>query len=577
MLQKLVTFMILFFIPEIGLPQWSGDPSQNLQVLHYCTNPWIVGDNDGGAIIVGVTFTVNPILYAQRVNTYGNIVWDPTIKGIRVSTAGDEQSIPVVVPDGAGGAYIGFHEMIIVGRYQEPPENKYFNRIRIQRIDSIGNQVFGPEGLSVYYYPVDSTEGHGQFIYKMISDNQRGIYILWYDYSGPEGAAFYLNHINHDGSLSWQNSLAIQLSHSYIEREFIIYNDGKDKVILLILRYFCDSRESPPRWQPQLLKIDRQGNIIMDKMLDFELSPFCLHSVTDAECILFWQDFNQAWNPDTIRCQKIDHNGEILWGQKPVIIDCTGIVANKFFIGITSNQKGGAYLAYEKGEKTAQLLHFNSDGEILFKKLIKNFNGIRFSGQSCMVGYPDKVVYSTYKFRSTDVFEDSYAYAVDSVGNEIWSNVLYTSRNQENMNDAVISDGNGGAIFAWYEMLPLRGTWIQQVNQDGQLGILTGLNENRHDKMEPESFQLFPAYPNPGQDTIYLPYQLNQNQPVMLKIYNIIGKEVRKYELQNQNSGLQRIVWNGCDQNSQPVANGVYFYRISTPRKQQISKLILLR
>jgi hypothetical protein len=124
-------------------------------------SPHIVSDGAGGAIVVSETYTVKPVLRAQRVDRHGNILWDRSLRGIKVSTAGDEQWNPVVVSDGAGGAYIGFDAMYIVGRYLEPPEPKYNRRAIIQRLDAQGNLLFGDKGLSLRDYPLDSTKEGG--------------------------------------------------------------------------------------------------------------------------------------------------------------------------------------------------------------------------------------------------------------------------------------------------------------------------------------------------------------------------------------------------------------------------------
>ncbi len=175
-----------FVLVQTAFAQWSTDPSKNLQILSNSIKPKIVTDGEGGVIVVGESFTVNPLLYAQRVDRYGNIFWDSTLRGIRVTTAGDEQSDAIVVSDGEGGAYIGFNALTIVGYRQEPPEPIYSSRVRIQRINANGNPLFGSEGAILYDYPIDSTGG-GQGIYALVPEDSGGVYVLWGDPRGPQG------------------------------------------------------------------------------------------------------------------------------------------------------------------------------------------------------------------------------------------------------------------------------------------------------------------------------------------------------------------------------------------------------
>jgi hypothetical protein len=568
---KLISLIILVLTSNISISQWSTDPSENLKVLYYSLVPCLVTDGDGGAIIVGETYTVFPQLRAQRVDKYGNILWDASLNGILVSTAGDERKNHIVVPDGAGGVYIGFEEWTIVGREEEPPGNIYFSRVRVQRINANGNLLFGSEGLPVYHYPVDISGG-GQCVRSMVSDNSGGVFVLWGDRWGSQGNDKYINYITPDGHISWENSIALNAPSSLVERDFLMYSDGEDGIIVYLL---INSTASIPD-KDRFIRINRQGEIIHNKQIDTGLTGFYLSAAVNGECILFWQDFNQTGNTDTIRCQKINRDGLKLWGATPTIVDCTGIVRNYLHEGITSDSLGGAYVAYGKGDRKSRLIHVDSNREIIFKKDVINFNGVHNSGQSCMVGYADKVIYSLFMEYGLFSPDSAFAYAFDSFGKKIWPGVIYSTRNRQAMSDAVISDGNGGAIFAWHENLPQRGTWIQQVNKNGQLGIVTAVEKNRYKSNKPNTFQLHATYPNPGKDTIIIPYRLAKNNNITIKIYNLLGKEVRTFGQQYQHKGFHQVTWDSRDNNGYAVTNGIYFYQITTMRRQQVRKFIII-
>jgi hypothetical protein len=54
-------------------------------------------------------------------------------------------------------------------------------------------------------------------------------------------------------------------------------------------------------------------------------------------------------------------------------------------------------------------------------------------------------------------------------------------------------------------------------------------------------------------------------EEVMLRVYTIAGRMIYERQLMpgEVNIGFNRIPWNGRDQNGDPVANGVYFYKVS--------------
>ncbi len=95
------------------------------------------------------------------------------------------------------------------------------------------------------------------------------------------------------------------------------------------------------------------------------------------------------------------------------------------------------------------------------------------------------------------------------------------------------------------------------------------------------NLELYQNYPNPVNPDIIgtnISFSLPKNtNNVELKIYNIKGQLVKKCEVQNAKCGMNSMVWNGRDNSGKPVANGIYFYKLSTDEKEIIKKMIILR
>lgn len=74
-------------------------------------------------------------------------------------------------------------------------------------------------------------------------------------------------------------------------------------------------------------------------------------------------------------------------------------------------------------------------------------------------------------------------------------------------------------------------------------------------------------YPNPFNAETWIPYQLQQEADVIIRIYNIKGQLVRTLNLGYQPAGPYLIkdraaYWNGRDQTGQSIASGIYHYTI---------------
>ncbi len=549
---------------SLAFAQWSTDPAQNLQVLRNCIKPRIATDGDGGVIIVGESFTQNPVLQAQRVDKYGAILWDPSLRGIRVATMSDEQAEAIVLSDGEGGAYLSFQAKTIVGYDPVLRETIYSSPVRVQRIDAQGNLLFGPEGVMIHENPDNVVTGQDN--YALVLGDSGGIYTLVGAPRGLQGRNAYVNYVAPNGQLPWESSLALHPATDWIKKNFLAYPDGEGGLII----YYTPFNSS---YSDRFIRINKRREIIIDKPIETGLTPFYLFAAEQGEGILFWQDFNQLMQLDIIRCQKIERNGEKIWGENPVIIDSTGLIANVRLVGIASDHAGGAFVAYGIKKLKSLIVHMNNQGRITLKEIVSNFNAEAFSEQECMILINHRgILYSTFVWQ-----EFGHAYALDSLGNEIWPKVTYSTRQQDNSFDAMISDSNGGAIFAWHEILPSRGIWTQQVNSSGQLGIVTGVKNPSDQKSLPQNFELLPAYPNPFRAAVRIAYQLNKPQEVFLKVYDLAGKEVIALVKQRQAPGLHEVIWNGRDKHGRLASSGVYFYQLSTESQQQMRKLVFLR
>ncbi len=85
-------------------------------------------------------------------------------------------------------------------------------------------------------------------------------------------------------------------------------------------------------------------------------------------------------------------------------------------------------------------------------------------------------------------------------------------------------------------------------------------------------------FPNPVVQSTKISFMLPMNlNKAELKIYNIKGQLVQSFSPDLADGPYHVIEWNGKDMTDRPVANGVYFYRLTTDNKELTKKMILLR
>jgi len=88
----------------------------------------------------------------------------------------------------------------------------------------------------------------------------------------------------------------------------------------------------------------------------------------------------------------------------------------------------------------------------------------------------------------------------------------------------------------------------------------------------PEEFNLYQNYPNPFNPTTTIRFELKQSGQTVLKIYDLLGKEVFRLVDEELSAGSYKVTF---DANSLP--SGIYFYRLESSSFNKVRKMILLR
>ncbi|MFO7890817.1 MAG: type IX secretion system sortase PorU [bacterium] len=131
---------------------------------------------------------------------------------------------------------------------------------------------------------------------------------------------------------------------------------------------------------------------------------------------------------------------------------------------------------------------------------------------------------------------------------------------------------------------------------DGEHTILLKAWDNANNSSKKTiSFEIVPEdelrieevlnYPNPMQESTHFTFKLNKDADIVIKIYTVSGRVVCRLSSLSGFSGFNMIPWDGRDEIGDPVANGVYLYKITAKtyetdtslKKEKIGKLIIMR
>jgi hypothetical protein len=93
----------------------------------------------------------------------------------------------------------------------------------------------------------------------------------------------------------------------------------------------------------------------------------------------------------------------------------------------------------------------------------------------------------------------------------------------------------------------------------------------------PTDFHLFPNFPNPFNPSTTIRYSIVEPVNVSLKIYDVLGREIRTLINEVKTAGTYNSIWNGYDNSGNRVSSGIYFYRMEAGIFVDTRKMILLK
>lgn len=76
----------------------------------------------------------------------------------------------------------------------------------------------------------------------------------------------------------------------------------------------------------------------------------------------------------------------------------------------------------------------------------------------------------------------------------------------------------------------------------------------------PQEYDLFGNYPNPFNPNTNISYALPFESEVEIKIFDIMGREIKTFDVNGVSAGYHSILWDGLNNNGNQVSSGIYIY-----------------
>lgn len=126
----------------------------------------------------------------------------------------------------------------------------------------------------------------------------------------------------------------------------------------------------------------------------------------------------------------------------------------------------------------------------------------------------------------------------------------------------------------WYFISSSAGIYLYLIRAYVSNGI-TDISEPI--EVLPSAFTLDQNYPNPFNPSTVISYTLPKQSRVQIKIFDVIGNEIRSLIDEEKSAGKYNILWDSRSNSGSRVSSGVYFYKIFADGFTETKKMILMK
>ncbi len=163
-------------------------------------------------------------------------------------------------------------------------------------------------------------------------------------------------------------------------------------------------------------------------------------------------------------------------------------------------------------------------------------------------------------------FDNAYKYFWDFNNDTVWDSF------QQNPTYIFQFPGNYTVKLFVYTSVD----WASYKVYENLITVYSDSSSTEQNTLPANNFALT-NYPNPFNPTTTISFNLPEEENVTLSIYNTKGQKVKTLLNSYLAKGKHSIVWNGEDDYGKKVATGIYFYKISTGKKNYMKKMLLVK
>ena len=539
-----------------GVVQWTANGIAICTATGNQMECQIASDGAGGAIITWDDYRAGYGIYAQRVNASGVAQW--TANGVSLCTASGSRSKPMILPDGAGGAFVTWYD------YRNGTADIY-----AQRVNSSGAAQWTANGVALCTAPA------AQSTPTIASDGAGGAIVTWFDYRNDVHPDIYAQRVNGSGVAQWTTDGVPVCTGAGTQQYPLIISDTAGGAIITwwdqrgatqdVFAQRIDSKGQVRIVAPVIHYVrdvphDQGGyvNIAIDRSrLDDALEshyPISQYNV--------WRRIVVAADARTnVSSGTWELLGSFAASHRDQYICSARTLAD-------STASGNPYSVYAvSAQTTTPSVWFMSAPDSGYS--VDNIAPAMPGGLAATQSYVPIGLHLAWNMnQETDLAQYAVYRGTSSSFVPAPGNRVATPVQPEHFDNA----------WRWYSGYYYK---VSAIDIHGNESVfapagpddVTGTDTPK----APASSYLAQNYPNPFNPTTRIAFGLSAPGSVLLRIYDASGRLVRVLVNDERRAGRYEETWDGRDSSGRAVASGIYFYRFVTGSFKETRKMALMR
>ncbi len=421
-----------------GTALWTADGIAVCTATNNQTVPRITGDRAGGALLVWLDYRTSSSydLYAQRIDQWGFLLWEEN--GVAVGAATSNQLDPVLLADGNGGMFVAWEDDRPGTDYDVYAQHIDFHGRRAGAAWSVDPGENNPACLATYY----------QHEAEAVSDGEGGVIAIWRDIRDFTTSEVYVQRMDSRGSQLWTMDGVLVTTGSGGKFDSVLASDGQGGALIA----WKDGR-SGIEFDIYAQRVDATGTALWTThgvavCTTVENADYiCITDDGAGGAIISWHDFRNGSHTD-VYCQHLDASGTPLWTANGVLV--CGAAGHQTLAQCVTDGSGGAIISWADARDSLPSDTYTQRIDFLGSPLWTT-NGIQVftdSGAPRMISDGAGGAIITNRSGSSPDY-DIAAQKVNASGNLTWPGTVVCDDTDSQFNPKLVSDGLGGAIIAW--------------------------------------------------------------------------------------------------------------------------------